>query len=258
MRIRGARARNRERAGRAARGQQQEAILSRDRDAGGVTAPCHSGRAGSAPSRPPPHCYPALPDVGLRPKPCPTAHTPPPKSSSPPPSARLRKSRPPPPGPARGGSAHTNQGPTTPRGRPQSRLRLPVSVAAARKHGAASTASDRAGHQVTMITEGMLTGKELTEKADGIVPRKIPLSPAQSGRPRPARLPRGRLPASPLARSTFIARHTAWQREGVPCCLAISPSLVPGPRLPIFKSVNCNGARCISPSVMLGRSGRAL
>lgn len=138
---------------------------------------------------------------------------------------------------------------TTPRGRPQSRLRLPVSVAAARKHGAASTASDRAGHQVTMITEGMLTGKELTEKADGIVPRKIPLSPAPSDRPRPARLPRGRLPASPLARSTFIARHAAWQREGVPCCLAISPSLVPGPRLAIFKSVNCNGARCISPSV---------
>lgn len=95
----------------------------------------------------------------------------------------------------------------------------------------------------------MLTGKELTEKADGIVPRKIPLSPAPSDRPRPARLPRGRLPASPLARSTFIARHAAWQREGVPCCLAISPSLVPGPRLAIFKSVNCNGARCISPSV---------
>lgn len=107
-----------------------------------------------------------------------------------------REPRPHPPSPAQGSPAPRAQAPAQARVSPP-RLRSGREVPGRRREAREGPNGQHGGgRQLTMIMEGMLTGKEVTEKADGIVPGKAaPTTAVRPAPPIPAAVP----PPSPSA-----------------------------------------------------------
>ena len=216
-----------------------------DWDAGVAVAPPHSA-----------HCQ--VPPRGILAHPGPARPAPARKPRPHPPSPAQGSSAPQHPGPAPGSSSITAQVPLQAQVSPP-RLRpwpwRPWRTQGKRLGQGGPNPQHGGGRQLTMITEGMLTGKEVTEKADGIVPVKACPAHRRPANPTGYRQPglRRRLSRDLLCREICVGGSGRVTLRTLTEC---SSRGISGGKMNRGTSWSLSASRAVTGSLPTGRPGR--